>query len=221
MTEKKQSAASARKALQSLASWDDLYTKTSKKKLVTLGLEKRSLLDVVAEMSLLRSMIVKDEHVISSIMRVRNVLSSDRLDAIKYGIQRMTPQVIDPGIGSDLVGCIGGTDAFRPLPNRSVKENASGSNRQLGVMRMDYTDGTCPRCEKEIGLDVVHWKGGRSSLCCSHVIPESFGGCTNNKNVVVSCAECNYQRGNWVDTLTLSRLRQITIIVPIHVTHPK
>lgn len=218
MTEKKQSKASARKALATLKAWDVAYAKTSKKKSTSLGLEKRQFTDVIGELSLLRGMLVKDEFVISASMRVRNTLTAERIEALEYGVKRMTP--VDIMVGSDL-GRVGGVNAFRPLPNRSVRENASGKNRQLGLPRQLFTEGTCAKCGRDVGFDITHWKGGRSSLACCHLIPESYGGTTDYHNVIIGCAECNYQMGSYVDTFTMFDLRRISIIVPIHIEHPE
>jgi hypothetical protein len=218
MTEKKISKASARKALATLKAWDVTYAKTSKKRLTSLGLEKRQYTDVIGELSLLRGMLVKLEFVISPSMSVRNKLTAERIEALEYGVKRMTP--VDVMVGRDM-GRVGGVNAFRPLPNRSVVENASGRNRQLGTPRQLFTEGVCPKCEREIGFDIMHWKGNRSSLACCHLVPESYGGTTDFHNVVVGCGECNYQMGSYVDTFTMFDLRRISIIVPIHVEHPE
>lgn len=214
----KQSRASARKLISALPSWTDKYGKASRRKLTALGLEKRTYTDVIGEISLLRGMLVKPQFVISSAMSVRNELTTDRLSALIYGIQRMTPVAVL--VGTEY-GRVGGTNAFRPLPNRSVKENASGSNRQLGTLRRLFTEGPCRRCNRDVGFDTEHHMGGRSSLACCHLVPEQFGGTTDYHNVVVGCAECNYQIGSYVDGHVMLALRQITILVPIHIDRPE
>ena len=203
-----------------MRTWDDLYGKLPKQRLTKLGLVKRSYGDVIGELSLLRSMLVKEEFVISPNMSVRNTMVSDRINALQYAINRMTPKKILVDVATNEYGLIGGVDAFRRIPNRSVRENMSGS-KQLGTLRLLFTEGECSVCGKMVGLDTPHWKGGRSSLAVCHLIPESFGGATNGQNCVVRCAECNYQEGSYIDGYIMTELRTITVIVPIAFTHPE
>jgi len=217
----KQTRASARKAIAGLPSWTDKYGKMTPKRLTAIGLEKRSYADVVGELSMLRNMLVRPEFIISPMMNVQNTLTTERMTALRYGIQRMTPVKILVHPSTDTYGSVGGPNAFRPLPNRSVRENASGSNRQLGALRQMFTEGPCPKCGRDVGFDTVHWKGGRSSLACCHLVAEALGGATDYTNVVVACAECNYQSGAYTETAVLFLLRRIQIVVPIHVDRPE
>jgi hypothetical protein len=221
MTAKKQSVASQRKAIASLKTWTDLYGKVSKAKLCKLGLVKRSYGDVVGELALLRTMVVKEQFILSPDMSVRNGLVIDRIEALQYAIKRMTPVKILVDIENNRYGMIGGVDAFRRIPNRSVRENMAGT-KQLGTLPLLFTDNSeCVKCGKMVGLDIPHWMGGRSSLAVCHTIPEAVGGATSNHNCTVRCAECNYREGAYIDGYILNELREITIIVPIAFTHPE
>ncbi len=220
MTVKKQTVASQRKEITTLKAWDVTYAKTTKARLAKLGLERVNYYHMVTELVALRTMVVPEKYrELGTDSTYFSERAEMRIKALRYAIQRMTPHAITSLVGNEVfIGSVGGVNAFRPLPNRSVEINASGSIKQLGIPRVAYQtkdNGTCVRCGKQIGMGIEHWMGGRASLAMCHVIPEAFGGSTDNKNVVLGCGECNYQAGNFIPAFVRNRLRAIMLIAPI------
>ena len=110
-------------------------------------------------------------------------------------------------------GTIGGPDASKRLPHRTVHELAE--TYQLDVTRYAKPS-MCPNCKKIVGLDVYDTlKNGkkRATLAVCHTIPRVRGGATNASNLALGCAKCNSDvKDNMTKTMVVE-LKKIMVEV--------